>query len=341
MATIKDIAKASRVCPATVSNVLNNTRAVHPQTRERVLEAARLANYRPNALARGLVGKRMNTIGVVFLHREADASLDLYFVAILDGVLAQARRQRQNVTLVTSGSWDDDAGLLPTLCDGRCDGVLLIVPPVDDSIAPGLKAAGIPCVITGSRSSDAATASVDVDNVDGACRIVEYLIAQGHRRIAYVSPGLQFTYLQERREGYLRALERHGLPTDPQLIRHHPFGPFAMRPQIQALLALPQAQRPTAIFCAFDLIALEVVALLQEQGLQIPNDISVVGFDDVPNTATSIPALTTVRQPFREIGDRAAERLLAEISKRGDDGGRELLPTALVIRASVAPPRQN
>lgn len=336
MATIKDIAKASQVCPATVSNVLNNSRPVHPRTRERVLEAARLAQYRPNAIARGLVGKRMNTIGVVYLHHDADANLDPYFVAMLDGILAQARRRHQNVTLCTSGSWNDDTFLLPNLCDGRCDGILLIVPPREDIIAPGLQAAGVPFVIIGSPSDDPTIPTVDIDNVAGAASVVQHLIDQKHRRIALLTLGadLQFSYVSERTEGYRRALESNGIPFDPSLI----LGLEGVRPALETMMALPKPQRPTALFCVIDLVALEAMQSLQEMGVHIPDDISIAGFDDIAAAAISRPPLTTVRQPFREIGDHAVERLMALIEKKSDDARSDLLPTELILRSSVAPP---
>lgn len=340
MATIKDIAKASRVCPATVSNVLNNSRPVHPRTRERVLEAARNARYRPNAVARALVGKQMNTLGIVYLHRADDANLDPYFVAMLDGVLAEARRHRQNVTLCTSGSWDDDAMLLPSLCDSRCDGIILVVPPEGDIIGPGLESAGVPYVIIGSQTLNPATPSVDVDNEQGAAAIVQHLIDQGHQRIALLVPELdkKMSYVSERCAGYRRALAANGIAFDSSLVKAHAFGHMANRSAVEALMAYPRARRPTALFSTFDLGAIDALYILREMGLRVPDDISVAGFDDIAAAATSAPPLTTIRQPFREIGARATAKLLMQIGRAGDAAGRDILPTQLIMRESVAPP---
>lgn len=350
MATIKDVARASQVCPATVSNVLNNRRAVHPATRDRVLQAARELKYHPSAIGRGLVHKRMNTLGVVFMHSDTHFHLNAYLVAILEGVLAVAAARQQNTTLCTSYSWARGGDLLPTICDGRTDGVVLIVPPLNDHLAPALLDAGLPFVLVGSKSELAEVSTVDIDNVDSARRMVDYLLDQGHRRIALLSfrSELSFGFAAERVAGYRKAHRDRGIRCDESLIvgymsfdENPGEGYASLFQELKALMDRPLGERPTALFCIHDRAAVAALDALRRLGVHVPGDISVTGFDDMAGVTE--PPLTTVHQPFRSIGERAAEILLEQIDSSVARIGlpaprKEILPAELIVRASVVPP---
>ncbi len=333
MATIKDVARLSGVSPATVSQVVNKGgRPVHEETQKRVLEAAQQLDYRPNALARGLVGKRMNTIGVVLSHWTAPQASPFVLGALL-GILALNGSRKQNTMLFNVDYWKWEESL-PEMCDGRCDGVLLMVPPEDCPLPQALLQRKVPCVLMSARDPAAQAPSVDVDNVRGALQMINTLLQMGHRRIAYVGdPHIQESasgFARERREGYRQAMLAAGV-YDPTL--------DDLSGEAAALVALRSAQPPTAFFCLYDGLALRLLEQLHHQGVRVPDDVSVAGFDDITFAAMSRPALTTVRQPIHRLGERAAEILLASIDGAIPAGHRELLPTEVVLRESTAPPQ--
>lgn len=333
MATIKDVARLSGVSPATVSQVLNNGgRPVHEDTRKRVLEAARQLDYRPNALARGLVGKRMNTIGVVFTQWSGPHTNSFILGALL-GALSLSGLRNQNTMLFNLDGWDRATERLPEMCDGRCDGVLLMVPPEDCPLPEALLRRKAPCVLLSARDPSGQAPSVDVDNVRAAFQMTDTLLRMGHRRIAYVrEPDTRESaigFARERREGYRQALIAAGAYDSAMA---------DLAGESAAIQAVRSSQRPTALFCLTDDLALRLLEQLKGQGVRVPDDVSVAGFDDVPLAAMSRPALSTVRQPIHRLGERAAEMLLASIDGAVPAGHRELLPTELVLRESTAAP---
>lgn len=320
------------VSPATVSQVLGGgKRPVSEQTRQRVIHAARTLGYRPNAIARGLVKKRMNTLGVVIQHAAEAAHTNPALGAILDGILAVGTRRHQHITLVTYRSWEEAQDAVPSLSDGRCDGLLLVVPPQDHALLEGLIERGLPFVIIGAHSDDERVPYIDVDNVLSAERVTRYLLEQGHRQIALLSD-IQGThqFVAERVNGYRRALEAAGVSPDSSLI--------AMRQNVATSLAalIHHPVRPTALFCVTDACALSALHHLSVQGLRVPEDISVAGFDDIPAAAVSHPPLTTLRQPMALAGELAAEMLLTRIGNLPLEAEKICLPTELIVRASVA-----
>ncbi len=330
MATIKDIAKASGVCVATVSQVLSNgRRPVHPETRARIVQAARSLDYSPNAVARGLVRKRMDTIGLVFLHGETPAHSNPFLMGVLDGVLSVSTRRNQRTMLCTLPSWETAEEHLPELSDGRCDGVLLVVPPVDCRLAERLLQRGVPFVLVNGSDRSGRVSYVDIDNVQAAYKMTEHLLRHGHRRIAFVyhAEEWEFPFVRERQRGYQQAMTAWGC-----------YEPARAGMSPEASLQEAAGQRPTALFCAFDALALSVMAELRERGIDVPKEVSIVGFDDIPGSAASQPPLTTMRQPMTQIGERAAEMLLELVDGTAFPGQHELLTTELILRQSLAFP---
>jgi LacI family transcriptional regulator len=337
--TIKDLAKACGVAPSTVSYVLNNgPRVVHPQTRERVLEAARRLNYHPSAVARGLSKKRMETVGVVMGYW-ASPDTDPYFGSILGGILTVAQERRQSMTLFMEHSWTDALGNLRFYCDGRCDGLLLVAPPTDHAILAALKQKEIPFVVVSDLTTDPDISGVDVDNRAAACAMVGYLVAQGHRRIAMLGGHASLSSAPQRLQGYRDALAEAGIPYDEGLFLPGAYNQDTGYERARKLMCLPEAHRPTALFCCSDAIAFGALRAFKELGYQVPCDVSVAGFDDVFMAALTQPPLTTVRQPLRQIGERAAEVLLSQIQDRVPGIQKEVLPTELILRDSVTVPK--
>lgn len=340
MPTIRDVARASGVSPATVSYVLNDgPKRVKPHTRERVLRTMREMNYHPSAVARGLSRKRMNAIGVVFPNEFLSPAQNPYIGPLLDGILAAATRFHQNVTLFTGQLWSDMAHSLPVFCDGRCDGMLLISPPQGSDIVVALLNQQVPFLMIGASAEQPGAASIDVNNCEAAQLLVKYLIKKGHRRIAYLGGDATMQSAHLRYEGYRKALEEAGLSHSADLAPEGVYRQVSGYERTRSLMDLPKESVPTALFCGSDEIALGAFQALKDLGKDIPADVSVAGFDDIAAASTTNPPLTTVRQPLRLLGERAVEMLLSRIADKGQQGEKEYLPSELIVRSTVAPPR--
>lgn len=340
--TIKEVAAEAGVSMMTVSAVLrarpNDTYPVAETTRTRVLTAARKLRYFPSAVAQGMRGQRINALGVVLINPDARLQGDPYVCGLLDGIISVANAEGQNTTLFTGQRWSNAAESLTVFCDGRTDGLIILSPSPDSDIVPALLEVGLPFVLISGQSDNPRVSSVDIDNVTPTEELVSHLITLGHRRIAFLPGRAQSHSARGRHEGYCRALEKAGIAYNPDLVLPGFYGPASGEQRAELLLQLPADRRPTAICCGNDLIAMGVVRTLIAAGIRVPDDISVTGFDDAPEAATLTPPLTTVRQPLEEMGRHAAQLLLDTIEAGSPLGTKELLPTEIVYRRSVAPP---
>ena len=349
IATQKDVARRAGVSQSTASLVLNGNATmlrIADETRERVELAARELRYHPNAVARGLLRGRMNTIGVVMASADLDfeSPAGSYCGSVITGILDVAVKRGQFVVLFPGGVWSDVRNSLPSYCDGRSDGLLLIAPPENSDITAMLLETHLPLVLIGDQSDDPRVTSVDVDNAAATQSLMTYLLELGHRRIAALRwSGFPYSVML-RLQGYREALEEYGImEKDQQIIAadwsedwYHSF----LQP-IRDLMSKPATERPTALFCFNDIIAINAIRILQEMGLRVPEDVSVVGFDDTREASTLQPPLTTVRQAPRLIGKRAAELLLSQIQDDAPPGSKEFIGTELVIRGSAGPPPEE
>src|SRR3954470_9554232 len=316
-----DVARLAGVSQQTVSRVLNDSPHVRPDTRERVLEAIRKLEYRPNRLARALVTGRSRTLGVL--------SFDTALYGPASTLFAIERSAHEAGYFVSIASLRSlDAGsvraAVERLREQGVDGVLVIAP--QESAARGLLQlpADVPVVATEAGPSGAVPL-VSVDQVAGARLATEHLLALGHRTVWHVAGPPDWLEAQDRVRGWRAALEAAGPRAPPPLP-----GDWSAR----SGYALGQLLGPaTAVFVGNDQMALGVLRALHELGRRIPEDISVVGFDDIPEAAYFTPPLTTVRQRFDEIGRRSLALLLEQI----EDGARrpgETVAPELVVRAS-------
>ena len=336
MPTLSDVAKACNVSAMTVSCVLNNKPGrVSAATRERVLSAVRELNYHPNAVARGLAGQRLNTLGVVYLHTHEPIHTADSFVMMLDGILDMATRQKQDTLMCTSYSWQDGVQDVSRLLDRRCDGLILVVPTIDNPLFPVLQETKTPTVLLCSKS-EGAFSFADTDNVESARRLVNHILDKGHRRVGVIHnpEEKEYLYCRERIRGYHLAFQDHGLPFNPQWILPLGWG----EQSAEAFLNFPKAERPTAIFAITDGIALDFIEKMEARGIRVPEEVSVVGFDDIARAATTSPGLTTMRQPLKKIGQKCVELLLAQIQEETHSSQGILFPTELMERGSLAPP---
>jgi DNA-binding LacI/PurR family transcriptional regulator len=328
---------------ATVSKVLNDASGaqIAPATRERVRVAADALGYRPSAIARALIRKQIDTIGIILPQGNVSPLRSTFFAGLLDGILQAAVQHGQHTMLFTGHVWMDAERSLPAYRDGRCDGFLLLYQRDLDRIVPALLDANVPVVLLNETYDDPRLAAVDVDNVAGGRTATEYLIALGHRRIGMVYGTLFFDFARGRREGYFQALAAAGLTPDPYCVGDRYTNEALWQnagEHVGLLLDLPPNQRPTALFCANDEIAARALQVLAERGVRVPEEMSVVGFNDDLTATRQTPPLTTLQQPFEELGEAAVSLLLEQIREPGARGRKILLPTRLVTRASACPP---
>jgi LacI family transcriptional regulator len=332
--TIHEVAAAAGVHRSTVSRVLSGAGGVSPERRERVLAAAKAFNYHPDSLAGALKSRRRNTWGFLSSWYTKINSGDHFYASTLVGFLEAANEWGQRVLLQNVvGRFDEVEACLRFVNDAQLAGVVVMAPRTKENFLRELKRLHVPAVLLAYTPQDPDLSFVDVDNVAGVKRAMEYLLGKGHKRIAYVGGELELSAnARDRYQGYLQALQEAYLPVDTDLIRNESFEPRFAVASLEHFLSLPQGRRPSAIFCATDAMARAVVEECLRRGLAVPGDMAVMGFDNNPAEALRLPGLSTVNFPFFEAGQRAGQ-LLHELAQPGAEGPRRiLLPPSLVLR---------
>ncbi|MGO8670094.1 MAG: LacI family DNA-binding transcriptional regulator [Capsulimonadaceae bacterium] len=336
-ATIWDVAKESNVSIATVSHVINNgPRTVRPDTRERVLSAIKKLNYHPNAMARGLVRRRMNTIGIISaVFGAQDIVANPYASGILHGVLQGASAVGYDILLFTE-PWKNLRESGHVYRDRRADGVIAISPSLESDMVSGLVELDLAVTSISGDSLSLGVPSVDVDNVLGVKLVVDYLVGLGHTRIAHLVGSEDLISARQRRDAFVECMRGHGLsiPDDFIVPCGYEGGKIASDRTTELLL---RPDRPTAIFGANDPAAIGALHAAQALGMRVPEDVSLVGFDDLAFIEHMVPALTTVRQPLAEIGQLATELLIQRVNGAQTEAQVHLIAPTLSIRATTGP----
>jgi LacI family transcriptional regulator len=333
--TILDVAKAAGVSHTTVSRVLNNSATVREETRQNVLEAIRRLEYVANPQARSLAGGKSKVIGLLV----PDLGTG-YIGEIIRGIDAELGVLGYDLLLYTTHrTAAKEANYVTNLAQGLIDGLLLVLPrnPVDYISA--LTKRKFPFVLIDHQGNGENCAAVGATNWQGAYNACEYLIKLGHQRIGFITGALDLGAALDRLEGYKSALRTYHIPIDPQLIYegtfHQPDG------YTGAAYLLGLDNPPTAIFASNDVMAMAAMDAARDQGLHIPEDISIIGFDDIPQAALVRPALTTVRQPLELMGRVATQMLFDIINNPLKKMERLQLPTELIIRDSTTKPKDR
>src|SRR5438128_2183268 len=331
-ATIRDVAAHAGVSHQTVSRVINRNPNVAEPTRERVAASIRELGYVPSPMARGLISNRTHSLGVV-----ADDISDQFFARMVAGAEAEARRRGYYLMIGSVEPDDDERGYLRLMLERRVEGLILARPsaPLSSNVLEPVRDAGVPVVLVSIESSGMPGIVVDVDNRQGGYDATRHLIESGHRTIATIVGPRDWPSAAGRLEGYRDALREAGLAEDAGLVEHAAdWGPESGRAAAARLL--DRSAHFTALFAHSDLTALGAIRQLRLSGLAVPQDVSVVGFDDLPVAAFVDPPLTTVHQPMEEVGALAASLMLGQLLD-GDAPAEErhLLPTSLVVRQSV------
>lgn len=329
--SIEDIAREAQVSRSTVSRVINNIPSVRDKNRQKVLEIVKKLNYKPNVSARRLAGARNYTLGLVMPYFEEMFS-SYYVMQIIKGVEEAANMEGWDVLLCINRKSESEEEFYDRVLNNTyIEGIIYTGPK--ESL-PLLEVADIPYVILNMYTEDPNVNCIGGNNEEGAFRIVEHLIKLGHKKIATITGSSDIQSAQDRLEGYHGALEKYGLlgETPGSFIVN---GNFVKKTAYNAtLLLLSGSVKPTAIFAASDDMALGAMKAIKEQGLRIPQDIALVGFDNNPVTAEVDPPLTTVSQPIAEMGHLAVKMLCKIITKKEETPVKMLLKTELVIRES-------
>lgn len=334
--TIHEVAKEAGVSIATVSYVLNGTRRVAEETRQRVLDAVQRLGYRPNVTARNLQAGATRLFGYTWRPSPADAFnpvLDRFLHALAE---AAAQRGYRVLTFPTASLEQELATYEELMLVGQVDGFVLSNTDLDDPRVRALLDAGFPFVAFGRANPGWDFPWADVDGTAGMAQAVDHLIAQGHRRIACLAwPEASLTG-QYRLDGYLRSLAAAGLEVAPEWIVRGENSYEAAYRAARQLLALPPDRRPTAIVAMTDLMAMAVLNAGWDAGCQVGRDLAVVGFDDAPVAPFLRPSLSSVRQPIAEVGGRLADMLADLLAGRPIAQPQALLQPELVVRESSA-----
>jgi LacI family transcriptional regulator len=333
LVTIKDVAREAKVSVGTASQALRQSPAVREETRRRVMAVARKLRYQPSALARGLVTRRTHTVGLLI----SDIA-NPFFIRAVRAVEDAAQENGYNVILCNT---DEDPAketqYLRVLMEKRVDGIILATTAGSLPAVRDVRWRRIPLVLFDRELPGLAVDTVKVDSVLGGRLATEYLLSLGHRRIAVIHGPLVRSTGVERLEGYRRALHAAGIPSDPALIREGNFKQDSGRALARDLLSLRPS--PTALFCTNNLMTVGALQTLGEQGVRIPQELSLVGYDDMEWWTLTHPPLTTVGQPVYELGREAMRCLLERIASPGRRRAqRVILKPELIRRASCGPP---
>jgi LacI family transcriptional regulator len=322
--TIRDVARAAGVSKSTVSNVIRGAGKTAPETRERVLEAIAAVGYRPNAIARSLVRRRTTTVGILV------GDLANPFYSELAKLVEQRLTAAGYATIMcnTDGHASSERARIESLLEHRAVGILMLQTSGEWPVADELRAQGVPLVVVSCW--DETTDCVAVDDAAGVRLAVEHLLELGHRRIAYLSSGFVEPETDRARyEGYRRALRAASLPP-PKGLRLR----WEDTESLEALLG--DAVPPTAFVVSNDLVAIDFVELLGRLGLDVPGDVSVVGFDNIAVAGLGRVSLTTVAQPREQLADLGASMLLERIERGSRTPARRVrLAPELVVRGST------
>lgn len=332
--TSQDVADLAGVSRTTVSLVLNDVEGIHisPETRQKVRNAAEQLGYIPNATAQALATQRARAIGLVMTRSPHHIASDTFLPQILGGLLDVVKQNKLRLLIESVEAEHQDRVYLELARAKHIDGMILLTPRIDDTGLKKLEEVEVPSVVMG-RLDDSNLYSVDVDNRLAARQATQYLIELGHTKIACISNARpSYTAAPDRVLGYKDALIAAGITPDDDLIRYADFDPQSGFACMQSLLS--SGKRFTAIFVASDNVAMGAKSALREAGLRIPDDISIIGFDDIPWAKYSDPPLTTVRLPAQELASGACLMLLDLMQGSEPEEMHKVLDTELVVRKS-------
>jgi LacI family transcriptional regulator len=333
--TIIDVAAEAKVSYGTVSRVINNGVHVKQETRDRVLKTMRRLGYVANRQARSLAGGRTNSIGVLV----PDLGTG-YIGEIIRGIDSELGLSDLDLILYTTHrTASKEANYVANIAKGMVDGLLLVLPRSPADFIGILTQRNFPFILIDHQGIGQDCPSVGAANWQGGFTATEYLIKLGHQRIGFITGWMDLGCAMDRLDGFRSALRTYHIPEAPELIYEGTFFQPDGFAGASAMLDLPNP--PTAIFASNDVMAMGVMDAVRNRGLRVPDDVSVIGFDDIPQASLIRPALTTISQPLEKMGRVATQMLLELLSQPQKRTERIELPTVLIVRDSCQAPRMR
>ncbi len=339
--TIKDVAKLAKVAPSTVSRVIANNPRISEKTKKKVREAMDELGYHPNFIARSLASQSTQAIGLVMPSSTDVVFQNPFFPTVLRG-LSEGAHEKHYALYMTTGKTDNEIldGVIQMVQGGRVDGVVLLYSKIEDKVLMYLQERGIPFVVIGKPFKHVEEIThVDNDNFRATKEVTEYLIQLGHDHIAFVGGNLNLVVTVERLLGYEKALREAGIPLNDDYIVHEEFLREGGQEAVRELLSLKVP--PTALVVADDLMALGVLNTLDELGIKVPEDISIISFNNVLVSEMSRPPLTSVDINIFDLGFEAARSLIQKIENPKEPIKRIIIPHQIVKRFSCSYPNEE
>lgn len=339
MATIRDVAKKAHVHPSTVSRVFSGNATISEATRQRVLEAANLLGFQPNAIARSLSTQITHTIGMVVPHVFEGFFDDSFFPQIMRGILDAAYQHQYRVILSGSQGYQDEiAQIVDIMQSSQADGIVVMSSRLDVDTVGQLRDLNTPFVLLGHPPKESLREIiwVDADNKLATRHAVEHLISLGHNRIAYVGGDPKTLTTNERQQSYEETMHAAGLRVNPRWIDYGYFDEPGGYTAVQRMKHLGE-DVPSAFYAANDLMAVGILRALAELNIRVPQDVSVMGTNNSYLSQHTSPALTTIDVPYAEIGKKAVELLITQINKTNKTPASYLEDCQLVVRGSTGP----
>jgi len=336
--TLEDIAGQAGVSRSTVSRVVNQDPNVRDEVRKRVLEVVRQAGYHPHVAARTLASQRSRMLGLVLPRSVSSFFTDPYFPHLTQGIAQSCNQSDYTLGLFLIGTEEDEERTFWRVSRrGFLDGILMQSGQVGDDLIERLVAAKVPLLVIGRPFHQVGISFIDVDNTEGAYKATSHLMRLGHQRVATITGPANSTAGIDRKAGYLKAHSERGRELDPSLIVE---GDFTEAGGYNAMQRLLPAS-PDAVFAASDTTAFGAMRAVREAGLRIPENVAIVGFDDLPPAAVSHPRLTTIRQPVQQFGAAAVDLLIDLIENGMKPARRVVMVTELIIRDSCGASRRG
>ena len=332
--SIKDIARMARVSHATVSRALRGSALVNPKTADLIRRIAAENGFRASAVARSLATSKTSTIGVV-----VTSIADPFVAAVVDGIESEAIASNYSVFLANCNADPErELKVVHSFEDRRVDGIVVTASRVGALYGPLLERMRIPIVLVNNQHPSHFAHSVVIENYEASLKAVRLLVELGHRRLAYIGDRFGYSSDSERFSGYRAALDEADVPFQPELVVHGDGKVEGGGAAMEKLLTTPDP--PTAVFCYNDMTAIGALKAIRARCLKVPDDVSLVGFDDLPLALYMDPPLTTVGQPKNEMGRLAMQVLLKLMA--GEEAEQNIrLSGELIVRQSTAPPKEK
>ena len=329
MINIKEFARLANVSQSTISKALNDRPDVSPETKSKIIELAKKYDFVPNAFGKGLKSHTTENIGVIFCREQLPLSGNPFYSRVLEGI--EAELVLKNYNLVLHLIPESKQQVLPKMIRQRQVDGLILAGIFQEQFIQNILSHNISVVLIDPKFALNNCSQVLIDNEHGAFTATEYLIQKGHRRIGFISGDLERLSFKQRFIGYKKALEYNSIPVDESLVQTG--GNEKGYEHVKQLLRLDN--RPTAIFAVNDINAIHGYKAIQEQNLKIPDDVSIIGFDDIELAKYLTPALTTIRVYKEELGSIGVRMLLQMINGENKTPATTIIPTRLVERDSV------